>query len=71
MIGRRGNLNVCDDCWVMVSMDGQNKYCSDVVMCDRKIEWFTQFQVSIIGTNILSHETDIEMVCQTKYYFIW
>ena len=53
----------------MVTVDRQNKYCSDVVMCDGNIEWRTQFQVSIIGNDILSHEPDIQMVCQTKYYF--
>ena len=44
------NLNVCDDSWVMVSMDRQNKYCLDVVMCDGNIEWRTQFLVRNIGT---------------------
>ena len=71
MFWHRGNLNVCDDCGVIVTVDCQNKYCSDVVMCDGKIEWLTQFQVSIIGTKILSHEPHIQMVCQSKYIFTW
>ena len=71
MFWRRGDLNVCDDCGLMVTMDRQNKYCSDVVMCDGKNEWLKQLQVSIVGIEILSHDPDLQMVCQSKYYFTW
>ena len=71
MLERWSNLNMCDVSRVMVSMDRQNKYSSDVVMCDGKIEWLTQFLVRNIGTKILSHEPHIQMVCQSKYFFTW
>ena len=71
MLECRSNLNMCDNSRVMVSMDRQNKYCSDVVMCDGKNEWLIQFEVSIVGIVILSHDPDLQMVCQSKYYFTW
>ena len=64
-------LNMCDDSRVMVSMDRQNEYCSDVVMFDGKNEWLKQIEVSIIGIQNLSHDLENEVVCQTKYCFSW
>ena len=43
----------------MVSMDCQNKYCLDVVMCAGKNEWLRQFEVRIVGIVILSHDPDL------------
>ena len=66
MLEHRSNLNMCDVSRVMVSMDRQNKYCLDVVMCAGKNEWLRQFEVRIVGIVILSHDPDLQMVCQSK-----